>query len=71
MKEQLIEYQNELSELLAWFDWYDIQMIQYQRDIRMNGSSHIDISNLDDEALMKANRIKELRKLIKKAFGEL
>lgn len=61
MIEKIIEIQNELSALENWFKKYDIQAIQYQRDIRTKGNSNIDIITLDNEAYDKAKKIKELR----------
>lgn len=59
------ELENELNALLQWFTWYDTQVIQYQRDIRLEGESQINIENLDLEAKTTAKRIKEIRELIK------
>lgn len=64
MDEDLIKYQNELSKLLSWFEWYDTQNIQYQRDIRMYNNSDIAIDELDSKANQNSTRIKELRNLI-------
>lgn len=58
------ELENELYALDNWFKWYDTQVIQYQRDIRLKNISSIDIQNLDIEATKKAARIKEIKTLI-------
>ena len=68
MNEKLIEYQNELSALEAWFKDYDSKTSQYQRHLRIYGKSDIDIADLDYQALIKADRIKELIVLIKEEF---
>lgn len=59
------ELENELFALDNWFKWYDTQTIQYQRDIRLNNTSKIDIMDLDIKALLKADRIKEIKEKIK------
>lgn len=71
MTQDIINYQNELSNLEAWFRYYDTQSIQYQRDIRVKNSSSIDINSLDQEAYTKAERIKELRKLIEEEYKKI
>lgn len=71
MNENLIEYQNELSALEAWFKDYDSKTSQYQRHLRIYGSSDIDMVQLDQEATNKAERIKKLRKLIAIEFEKL
>lgn len=53
--------QDELSDLLSWFKQYDVQCMQYQRDIRVHGTSDIDIASLDEQAIINAQRIKDLR----------
>ena len=68
MNEQLENYQNELSYLEAWFKEYDSKVIQYQRHIRLNGVSDIDIVVLDAQAIVNSARIKELRILIAHEF---
>ena len=55
---------DELQELECWFKKYDIQTIQYQRDIRLHGKSTIDIATLDAYAEVKAARIKQIKKLL-------
>ena len=67
----------ELTTLQKWFKNYDIQTIQYQRDLRYKGYSNIDIDKLDYEAYQNAERIKtinseieSLNKTIKKQWEE-
>jgi hypothetical protein len=60
----LTKAKKEIVELENWFKKYDIQVIQYQRDLRTHGVSTIDINTLDAEAYEKAAKIKELRKSI-------
>lgn len=71
MNEQLENYQNELSYLEAWFKDYDSKVIQYQRHIRLNGISDINITELDNQAIINSQRIKKLRLLIKEEFEKL
>lgn len=70
----LTDIENELVVLYQWFNWYDTQNIQYNRDLRLYGSSSIDLSELDQEAVAKAARIKELKSAkeeeIKKRFSQ-
>ena len=56
--------QTELQELENWFNYYDLQAIQYSRAIRLGLSFDKDINVLDSQAIEKACRIKELRGLI-------
>lgn len=58
------EYKKELEELDQWFKWYDEQTIQYQRSVRLGVEFDKDIAELDNQAVINANRIKELRLLI-------
>jgi hypothetical protein len=62
--QQITKYKKELSTLEDWFLKYDMQTHQYDRDIRTNGESSIDIKSLDAEAYENAARIKELRALV-------
>lgn len=64
--DQLEKLSMELDTLYKWFEWYDTQVIQHQRDIRMNNSVTIDIHRLDKEAIQKASKIKEIKKEILK-----
>ena len=64
------EYSAELNALYSWFDEYDNQIKQYERDKRLNiqGGYHIaeneySIDELDELAVEKAERITALRKL--------
>ena len=53
--------QDELSDLLSWFNRYDVQCMQYQRAMRVHGTSDMDIASLDEQAIINAQRIKDLR----------
>ena len=57
-------YRDELISLEKWFTEYDKQVMQYNRCIRMGISYDKDISELDNEAVLNANRITELRSLL-------
>lgn len=54
----------ELRELEQWFNWYDEQTIQYQRSLRLGVEFDKDIVELDKQAVINAQRIKELRTLL-------
>ena len=53
----------ELDELYEWFTWYDNQVAQYMRAIRLGEEFDKDISELDALAEQKQNRIRELRRV--------
>ena len=62
-------YENELYDLMQWFDKYDLQVKQYNRCQRLGVEFDKDIKELDDLAVVNAKKIKELRELLK-CFGE-
>ena len=51
----------ELRELEKWFEEYDKQVIQYQRSLRLGIEFDKNINELDEQAVVNAARIKELR----------
>ena len=51
----------ELQEIEKWFTWYDTQVLQYERSLRLGTEFDHDIKELDDMAVKKAERIKQLR----------
>ena len=62
------ELHNQLAELYAWFDEYDNQIKQYERDVRLGavGTYHIGeqeytIQQLDELATEKASQISAIR----------
>ena len=67
-KEVWVEYtvkelkQNELNELLEWFVYYDNQVSQYSRSLRLGIAFDKNISELDNQAMLNAARISTLRK---------
>lgn len=62
--ENIEELENELYQLVSWFEWYDTQVMQHSRFIRLNMESNINLDELDQQAVIKAARIKELKQLI-------
>ena len=54
----------ELDELYAWFVWYDNQISQYLRAVRLGETYDHDINELDALAADKQKRIRELREVI-------
>nr|DAY29883.1 MAG TPA: hypothetical protein [Caudoviricetes sp.] len=64
MENNLEELENELYQLVSWFEWYDTQVMQHSRFIRLNMESNINLDELDQQAVINANRIKELKQLI-------
>ena len=65
MENNLEELENELYQLVSWFEWYDTQVMQHSRFIRLNMESNINLDELDQQAVIKAARIKELKQLIR------
>lgn len=59
-----MNYINELSELNNWFVWYDIQVAQYNRCLRLNIQFDGDIVALDTEATSKQMRIREIKDIL-------
>lgn len=58
---QKIQLNNQIDELEIWFKWYDTQVMQYNRAIRLNVSTDIDIADLDVQAVTKAAQLKSYR----------
>ena len=58
--------ENELRELLHWFNYYDNQVNQYNRCQRLGILFDKDIKELDNQAKNNALRVSELRKLLNK-----
>ena len=57
--------QHELSNLYAWFEEYDNQVKQYNRCQRLGIEYDKDIEELDNQAKINADRITEIRDLLK------
>lgn len=53
--------QKELDELNAWFRYYDVQVSQYNRCVRLGLEFDKNIEELDAEAVKKAERINAVR----------
>lgn len=51
----------ELSEISSWFSWYDNQIAQYSRAVRLGETFDKDIAALDAEAAQKQARIREIK----------
>jgi len=64
------EMQSELYQLEEWFKWYDQQVIQYQRAMRLGIEFDKDINELDAQAVETAARIKELRAFMGTPYSE-
>lgn len=54
----------ELYKLETWFEWYDNQICQYNRCVRLGIKFDKDIVELDNEAEIKRARIQELERLL-------
>lgn len=63
-RELSVQIQAELSEIEAWFLWYDNQCMQYQRSVRLGEAFDQDIALLDHEAKTKQTRAREIRILL-------
>ena len=68
---RLNSYKEEIDELKRWFEWYDTQVMQHSRFIRMNTESNINLDELDQQAVINANRIKELEAAITNFWKEM
>lgn len=55
----------ELAELETWFEEYDNQVKQYSRCVRLGLEFDKDINELDNQAKINAERITEIRNLLK------
>ena len=51
----------EIAEIKDWFAWYDNQVCQYQRSLRLGTAFDKNIDELDAEAVKKQARIRELQ----------
>ena len=68
--EQLWSSEREISNLNAWFKWYDEQTVQYQRSTRLGLEFDKNIDELDAQAVINAARIKELRAFMSTPYSE-
>ena len=61
--EELKKKEDEIlySELSTWFDWYDMQVSQYERSKRLEITFDRDIATLDAEAVQKAEQMREVK----------
>lgn len=59
--EQAEQRTQRMAELEQWFVWYDIQVMQYQRCIRLSQDFDKDINLLDMQAHANAAELKQLR----------
>lgn len=55
------ELQSELSQLYEWFNYYDTQIVQYNRCTRLDEVFDGDIAALDAQAAKNQTRIREIR----------
>lgn len=56
----------ERNELNLWFKYYDIQVIKYNRCMRLGDIYDNDILELDEKCKINAKRIKEIEIILKK-----
>ena len=56
---------SELNDLYSWFEEYDNQVKQYNRCQRLGIAYDKDIEELDNQARVNAERITEIRNLLK------
>ena len=68
---RLNSYKEQIDELKRWFEWYDTQVMQHSRFIRMNTESNINLDELDQQAVINASRIKELEAAITNFWKEM
>ena len=60
-----ISLKEEQEQLIDWFEEYDNQVKQYQRCIRLGIEYDKDIVELDNQAKINQERIKEIRNILK------
>lgn len=53
--------ETEYSELSQWFEWYDMQVNQYERTKRLGVEFDRDINALDAEAVEKAEQMRNVK----------
>lgn len=58
-EEASAKYQ-EISELETWFVYYDKQVSEYERDVRLGQTYDKDLEELDKQAEINKARLKEL-----------
>lgn len=58
---EIVKVNAEIDTLTKWFEWYDTQIIQYERSKRLGIAFNNDITSLDTLALVNANKLKKLR----------
>ncbi len=63
-EEEKKELKAEMEEMYEWFYWYDNQVQQYSRSVRMGEEFDEDIEELDAQAKQKQLRIREIRQLL-------
>lgn len=61
-----LKFTQEQQELLDWFEEYDKQVKQYQRCQRLGVEFDKDIAELDEQAVIKQERLREINKNNKK-----
>lgn len=66
---RLEEICNEIGKLDKWFTYYDNQINQYNRGLRLGINYDKDIKALDEKAVINQKRISELRALLIKDYG--
>ena len=56
--------QEESMALYEWFSWYDNQVMQYTRAVRLGEVFDKDMAALDEEASTRQARIREIREIL-------
>ena len=59
----------EAYEISVWFTWYDTQVAQYTRCMRLGQEYDKDIDALDKEAAQKQLRLREIKEEMARAYG--
>ena len=65
INKEISELQKEINEINVWFEWYDGQVKQYERCVRIGEEFDLDMSELDSKAKENQLKIRNLREQIK------
>ena len=64
INKEISELQKEINEINVWFEWYDGQVKQYERCVRLGIDFDKDIAELDQQAADYQLKIRELNEQI-------
>lgn len=65
-----LNFTQERQELLQWFEWYDKQVMQYERCQRLGVEFDKDIHELDEQATVNQQRLREINEFFEPKVEE-